>query len=199
MSMINNQFRLIGLTGQAGCGKDTAAGFLRDVMAFRQISLAEPIRRGIVAMFGIPYEYLTDRDLKEKPLDQLCGKSPRYAMQTLGTEWGRNQICLDVWLKVAQRDIDFQRKLADAGNYHIGGVVVSDIRFPGEVKWLKEQGGTLWLIDRPNNPNAINTGHESETPIDAASIDKTIINDGDVDDLCNSIAEMLESMEEQHE
>ncbi|MBL8498029.1 hypothetical protein [Nitrosomonas sp. JL21] len=50
-----NTSKLIGLTGEAGCGKDTAANFMRDVMAFRQISLAEPIRRGIVAMFTIPY------------------------------------------------------------------------------------------------------------------------------------------------
>lgn len=192
---MTNKIKLIGLTGAAGCGKDTAALFLRDVMGFRQLSLAEPIRRGIVAMFGIPYEYLVDRRLKEEPIEQLCGKSPRQAMQTLGTEWGRNHMCLDIWLKVAQRDIDFQSKLAAAGNMHINGVVVSDIRFPGEVKWLKDQGGSLWLIERPNNPHAINTGHESENPIGPYSIDEVIINDGDIDKLHEKIEIMIEKME----
>lgn len=193
---MTQSFKLIGLTGQAGCEKDTVAQFLRDVMAFRPISLAEPIRRGIVAMFAIPYENLVDRELKEQPLKQLCGKTPRQAMQTLGTEWGRNHMCLDVWLKVAQRDIDFQRCLAEAWNMHISGVVISDISFPGEARWLKDQGGVLWRINRPDNPYATNSGrHESEIPIDESYIDKTIANDGDVDDLCNKIAELLEKMD----
>lgn len=189
---MNQKFKLIGLTGQAGCGKDTVAQFLRDVMAFQQISLAEPIRRGIVAMFTIPYENLVDRELKEQPLKQLCGKTPRQAMQTLGTEWGRNHMCLDVWLKVAQLDIDFQRCLAETLNMHISGVVISDIRFPGEARWLQDQGGVLWRINRPDNPYAINTGHESEIPIDESYIDKTIANDGDIDDLHAVIQDLVE-------
>ena len=75
---------------------------------------------------------------------------------------------------------------------HISGVVISDIRFPGEAKWLKDQGGTLWLIERPDNPHAIQIGHASELPIDASAIDETLTNDGDVDDLCNAIAELRE-------
>lgn len=69
------KLKLIGLAGAAGCGKDTVAKFLCDAHEFRQIALADPIRKGIAEMFAIPYEYLVDRALKEQPLDQLCGKS----------------------------------------------------------------------------------------------------------------------------
>lgn len=187
--------KLIGLAGEAGCGKDTVAKFLCDTHEFHQIALAEPIRKGISAMFGIPNECLTDRALKEQPLDHLCGKSPRYAMQTLGTEWGRNQLCLDVWLKVAQRDIDYHQKLAAANNLYLNGIVVSDIRFEGEAKWLRDQGGIIWHIKRPNNPHATLTGHLSEVPILIAENEATIINDGDIDQLHNCILLMMQREE----
>lgn len=193
---MSNKLKLIGLAGAAGCGKDTVAKFLCDTHEFRQIALAEPIRKGIAAMFGIPHEYLTDRALKEQPLDQLCGKSPRYAMQTLGTEWGRNQLCLDVWLKVAQADIDYHQKLAAANNMYLNGIVVSDIRFEGEAKWLRDQGGTIWHINRPNNPYATFTGHLSEVPILIAENEPTITNDGDIDQLHDQIARLMTIAEE---
>lgn len=187
--------KLIGLAGPAGCGKDTVAEFLCDTQEFRQIALAGPIRRGIVAMFGIPLEHLTDPILKMQPLDQLCGKTPRQVMQTLGTEWGRNQICLDVWLKVAQADIDYQRKLAAANNLYLNGIVVSDIRFEGEAKWLRDQGGIIWHIQRPNNPYATYTGHLSEVPIHIADQQPTIINDGDIDQLHEQILRLMNTEE----
>jgi dephospho-CoA kinase len=39
--------RLIGLTGPAGCGKDTVAGFLCIVHGFVQVSFAKPIRNAL--------------------------------------------------------------------------------------------------------------------------------------------------------
>lgn len=181
------KLKLIGLAGAAGCGKDTVAQFLCDTHEFRQIALAEPIRKGIEVMFGIPYECLIDRALKEQPLDQLCGKSPRQAMQTLGTEWGRYHLCLDIWLKVAQREIDYQRKIAAANNLYLNGIVISDIRFEGEAKWLRDQGGIIWHIERPNNPYATFTRHLSEVPILPLQNEPVILNDDDIDQLHEQI------------
>lgn len=190
------QLKLIGLHGLAGCGKDTVAEFLCDNYEFKQISLADPIKKGITAMFGLPHEYLSDRELKEKPLDQLCGKSPRQVMQTLGTEWGRKTLCNDIWLKVAQKDIDYSQKLATTKNYYLNGLVISDIRFEGEAKWLRDQGGTIWHIHRPENPYAIKTEHESEQGIEvSANSDIIILNDGDIEDLQNFVSLIVEQMD----
>lgn len=192
---MNQPLKLIGLAGSAGCGKDTVAKFLCDTQEFRQITLADPIRHGITAMFGIPMGHMTDRALKEQPLDEICGKTPRQVMQTLGTEWGRNQICLDVWLKVAQRDINYQRNLAAANNLYLRGIVVSDIRFEGEAKWLRDQGGIIWHINRSNNPYATFTGHLSEVPINISDHEPTIINDGDIDQLHEQIVQLMQREE----
>jgi len=192
---MTNKLKLIGLHGPAGCGKDTIAEFLRDTQQFRQIALAAPIRNGISVMFGLPMEYLTDRKLKDEPIDLLCGHTPRHAMQTLGTEWGRNHICLDVWLKIAQREIDYQASLAAANNLFLNGIVVSDIRFEGEAKWLRDQGGTIWHIRRPNNPRELNTDHESEKSIVPLDGEPFLINDGDIEQLHDHIAELIETEE----
>lgn len=187
--------KLIGLAGASGCGKDTVAKFLCDTHEFRQIALADPIRIGIVAMFGIPMECLTDRTLKEQPLDRLCGKSPRQVMQTLGTEWGRHHICLDIWLKVAQLGIDYHKHLAAANNLYLNGIVISDIRFEGEAKWLRDQGGIIWHIHRPNNPYATNTGHLSEIPLQPLRDERYIVNGGDIEELYALVATIMGSME----
>lgn len=180
---MTQQLKLIGLAGPAGCGKDTVAQILCDTQEFRRVSLADPIRQGIFTMLGIPEEHLTDRELKELPMVELCGKSPRQAMQTLGTEWGRNCIDPHLWLKVAERKVEYIRRLAATGNACINGIVISDIRFPGEAKWLREQGGQIWHIRRPNNPNATKAEHESEIPLIPEEGDSFIINDRDMDDL----------------
>lgn len=67
--------QLIGLTGRAGCGKDTVARFLCEAHGFVQIALADPLRDGLKAMLGVTDEQLHRRDLKEAPIDWI-GRSP---------------------------------------------------------------------------------------------------------------------------
>ena len=188
--------KLIGLTGPAGCGKDTVAQILCDTQEFRRISLADPIRQGLFTMLGIPEEHLTDRELKEQPMIELCGKSPRQAMQTLGTEWGRNCIDPHIWLKVAERKVEYINRLAATGNAYINGIVISDIRFPGEAKWWREQGGSIWHIRRPNNPNATKAAHESEIPLIPEEGDSFLINDGDMDELFIQVSSLIHQRKE---
>lgn len=193
---MTHPIKLIGLAGPAGCGKDTIAQILLDTQEFRRISLADPIRHGISTMLEIPWDHLNDRELKEQPMIELCGKSPRQAMQTLGTEWGRNCIDPHIWLKVAERKMEYIRRLAETGNACISGIVISDIRFPGEAKWLREQGGSIWHIRRPNNPNATKAAHESEIPLIPEEGDSFIINDGDMDQLFEQIINQMQLSEE---
>ena len=98
---------LIALTGLAGSGKTTAADYLVKAHGFACISFAGPIKSmlrtlGLTALEDI--EEVFEGEGKEKPNRLLCGKSPRFAMQTLGTEWGRDLIGPDLWVNAWNRD-----------------------------------------------------------------------------------------------
>ena len=68
---------IIGLSGAAGCGKDTVADHLIAEHGYSKISFAAPIKRAIEAMFGVGDE-IWARDVKEKKHQHLLGFSPRH-------------------------------------------------------------------------------------------------------------------------
>lgn len=182
--------QLIGLTGRAGCGKDTIANFLMETHGFVQIALADPLRDGLDAMFGITSEQVYRRDLKEEPIDWI-GLSPRQLMQTLGTEWGRHHVAPDIWLRVAARRIE--KYLQAKPCLHIAGIVVSDIRFENEAEWLRSQGGSLWHIERAHKAHNV-ADHVSENGITRANSDIVIANDKTIADLEEMVAEILQEV-----
>ena len=188
--------QLIGLTGRAGCGKNTVADFLCETHGFVQIALADPLRDGLKAMLGLTAEQLHRRDLKETPIDWI-GKSPRELLQTLGTEWGRELVADDLWLRVAARRI--ARIKAYPPHLHVAGIVVSDIRYENEADWLREQGGQLWLIKRnPNHRHAMEertASHSSEQHIPTHAGEPRIYNHGTLDELYDQVAEILQGTE----
>jgi hypothetical protein len=57
---------------------------------FARVRFAGPLKAMMAALGCTNAEI--DGDRKEVPCDLLGGKSPRWAMQTLGTEWGRKLI-----------------------------------------------------------------------------------------------------------
>lgn len=187
--------KLIGLTGRAGSGKDTVARFLCEAHGFVQIALADPLRDGIKAMLGITDEQLQDRDLKEATIDWL-GRSPRELLQTLGTEWGRNHIASDIWLRVAARRIEKYRQSKPC--LHIAGIVVSDIRFENEADWLREQGGQVWHIKRKagNCLDGQAAAHSSEQHIPARAGEPRIYNFGTLEELYDQVTEIIMETEQ---
>lgn len=185
---------LIGLTGRAGCGKDTVARFLCDTHGFVQIALADPLRDGLKAMLGLVDEQLYERALKETPIDWI-GKSPRELMQTLGTEWGRELVADDLWLRAAARRI--ARIKAYPPHLHVAGIVVSDIRYENEADWLRNQGGQLWIIKRnPSHTMEEHTAaHSSEQHLPTRSGEPRIFNHGTLDELYDQVAEILQGVD----
>lgn len=82
--------------------------------------------------------------VKETPHSDLGGRTPRYAMQTLGTEWGRNTIWGKLWTHRVKTLINL--RIQQGFN-----VVVSDVRFPNEVDLVRELGGVVIGITRPGH------------------------------------------------
>ena len=168
---------LIGLAGFAGVGKDTVAAVLARDHGYRRYALADPLREGLAVMLGLDREVFEDRTRKEAPIDWL-GRSPRYLMQTLGTEWGRDLVAADLWLRVAER------RIAALGPR----VVVSDIRFDNEADWVRALGGVVWHIRRPGFGGG---AHRSESGVRVRPGDAVIANDGTLDALAARVAEAL--------
>ena len=88
---------IIGLTGLAGSGETTVARHLMGMHGFVRHRMAEPLKSMLKAL-GLTEQQI-DGDLKEVPCELLGGKTPRHAMQTLGTEWGRDLISQNLWVK----------------------------------------------------------------------------------------------------
>ncbi len=186
--------KLIGLTGPAGSGKDTVAHMLRESRNFHQIAMADPIRLGICTMFNIPMECLTEPDQKNRTMEALGNKTPLETIQTLG-EAGRANIHPDIWIKTAQRKIDYIQQSIAIKALPDSGIVIIDIWKPNEAKWLRDQGGTIWHIRRPNNPFESETTHPREMPIIQHAGEPYIINDGGIAQLQAAVDEQFNKQE----
>lgn len=132
--------RLIGITGFKGAGKSSVAACL-ERHGYVEYALAEPIKEGLQVMFDLPEEAFTDRGMKEAPVADI-GASPRFLAQTLGTEWGRRLVADDLWLRVMKRKM--RRTMQ-----HCTGVVVSDVRFDNEARWIRDAGGAVVRVSGP--------------------------------------------------
>jgi len=154
---MKKKYPVIGLTGAAGSGKDTAADALREHHRFIKLSFAEPVYEMMSIVTLTPVEVLRDRSTKEAVITKM-GVSPRKLGQTLGTEWGRNMINQNIWvdhLDARLHDIELRTGLV--------GLVISDVRFQNEVDYVHSLGGEVWRIERTDNP------HANSLPITPAS------------------------------
>lgn len=164
--------RIIGFAGRAGSGKNTAAAFVPGGWA---MGFADPLYEMVAVLTRMTPTQLRNRDTKEEPIDGL-GVSPRFLLQTLGTEWGRNTVHPDVWVRITARRLD---ALVSRG---IETVVLTDVRFPNEATLIRDRGGEVWRIDRPGTER-MSGGHCSENGLPVSVIDRVIVNDGTRDDL----------------
>ncbi len=149
---------LIGLHSRAHGGKDTVAAHLVEKHGFVQVAFADAVYRGLCAIFGVHDEQiLRSHTYKESSMQWFGGRSPRYLLQTLGTEWGRDMVAKDLWIRIAEREIDRHRAT------NCRGVVVSDVRFDNEADFIRDAGGRIWLIVRPTKDRV--REHVSESGI----------------------------------
>ncbi|MGJ5032368.1 deoxynucleotide monophosphate kinase [Bradyrhizobium sp. HKCCYLS2038] len=139
---------IIAFTGLAGAGKSTAAAHLVKSHGFERVRFAGPLKAMMAALGCSTTEI--DGDRKELPCELLGGKTPRWAMQTLGTEWGRQLIDSDLWIRAWRTAVDASPV----------SVVVDDCRFPNEAEAIRAAGGVLVRIERPGAGTA--SKHESE-------------------------------------
>lgn len=171
---------IVGITGRAGAGKDTFAEFLRLNGNVATSSFAYTLKVMISTMLGVDYQQWEDREWKEKEIPGV-GYSPRYLAQTLGTEWGRECLDKDIWVRLAMNRADEVLKALGPG-WHCA---FTDCRFENEADAIASRGGYIIHVERPGDDSATESQHVSEAGIEVNSLrgDIVIMNDGTLDDL----------------
>jgi hypothetical protein len=147
---------------------------------FVRLPFAGPLK-DMLRVLGLNDRHI-DGDLKESPLAILQGKTPRHAMQTLGTEWGRNLIGTNLWATV------WMHRFSEAVRKSARGVVVDDVRFETEAELIRSLGGTLWHVHRgewSDDP------HPSEMEMRSIDCGVVIDNTGPIADLLMSVDHLV--------
>jgi hypothetical protein len=179
--------RLIAFVGKAGSGKTTAAKCI-ERMGYSRLSFADALKKMLYEGLEIPHEYLYGNK-KSELCEELCGRTARHAMITLGTEWGRDMIHPDIWVNATSRKLG--QLISMGGNRF----VIDDIRFLNEAKWINGLNdiGVIARIVRisRNEGNGEVTQHRSETEQDGIIADWDIRNNSTLDSLYKSIDEVL--------
>ena len=182
--------KLIGLYSPVmQSGKSEVALWLAAAYGVVRLPFAGPLKqmaRVLFRSFGFDettVERMMNGDLKEKHCPEL-NASPRYIMQTLGTEWGRKTIKDSLWVDAA---------LSDARNYmnQYRSVALDDMRFENEAKAILERGGEIWKVIRSGAPKPA-YNHPSEGLLEGFEFDHVIVNDGTIDDLRSQVSEAFE-------
>lgn len=176
---------LIGLWSPSmGSGKTEVANYLSSYEDMRRLRFAGALKEMARAMFTqagfdpVVADRMVDGDLKDE-VCSLFGVTPRYILQTLGTEWGRSLIHPNVWLNIGMTRI---KSLLEDGY----SVVVDDVRFPNEAKAIEEAGGFMVKVERPDAE--ITENHPSEGALADWGFAATIYNESTLDDLYKSAA-----------
>ena len=136
---------VIGLSGFVGSGKTSVAEWFIGNHGFKRYSFADPIRE-MMMVLGVDEATLRDPKRKEEPHPALMGRTPREAMETLGTAWGRDMIHPHLWIG----QFGLRTKKARL-------VIVDDVRFPNEVTAIRSIGGKVFKLIVPGQEPRVNT------------------------------------------
>ena len=152
--------------------------------------------------------------------------TPRKLLQLLGTECGREIIHPNIWVNALMSECkpfikgypqltnSAGKELIEGENYSMGKAIlpnwiITDMRFPNELKAVKDKGGITIRVNRDRGlvgeadkgrfdvtkeglvPSKNNPNHPSETALDNTEFDFVIDNNGTIGDLVEKVKEIL--------
>jgi hypothetical protein len=216
--------QIIGIVGFIGSGKDTVADYLVNLHQFRRESFANSLKDAVSAVFGWERDMLEGRTKQSREwretVDEFWAKrlkmpklTPRWVLQYWGTEVVRRGFHDDMWVASLENRL---RKSTD-------DVIITDCRFPNEIKAIRNAGGKVIRIVRGPEPEwyddarSMNKGasrnmswalskaridklgiHASETAWVGTKFDTVLDNNGTLDELYSQIETMLKSQAQDH-
>jgi hypothetical protein len=148
---------IIGVCGLIGSGKDTIADYLQNIHQFRRESFAHTLKDAVAAVFGWDRELLEGRTKESRAWREqvdtwwaerlnMPNLTPRLVLQLWGTEVCRKGFHDNIWIASLENKL---RKTTD-------DVVISDCRFPNEIKAIKDAGGIVIRVIRGPEPEWYN-------------------------------------------
>ena len=186
---------IIGLTGQMGCGKSTAASYITEKYGFAEYSFANPLKN-IAVIMGFNNDQVFGTQEQKLEVNALWGVSGREFLQKFGTDICRETLPgifpnhdfkqYTIWIKL------FEKYCADNPNLNI---VVSDVRFADEAKFITSACGSIIKIERYNKSAKSNVDmHKSEIPIPECYVSYDIKNNHTIENLRKNIDECLKEL-----
>jgi len=143
---------IIGICGLIGAGKDTIADYLVNIHQFRRESFANSLKDAVAHVFNWDRELLEgrtkqSREWREQPDPWWTTRlgqpiTPRWVLQYWGTEVCRKSFHDDIWIASLENKILNSRD----------DIVISDCRFPNEIKAIKDAGGIVIRVVRGPEP-----------------------------------------------
>lgn len=211
---------IIGLTGRAGSGKDTAAQALIEHRGFHRFALADEVKKAALLIDPLitPQSVwgrescwqqlesidptMSDRDEPER-LSWMVGMigwdaakqipEVRRLLQTIGTEAGWQLHGQDLWTTRVQHQVEALP--ADQN------IVITDIRMPHELAWLRTIGGSLATILRSEHDSMLGTAQRNhiseagpgEAELEVFSNDR-ILNNGSIETLQSTMLHVADRL-----
>ena len=209
---------IIGVCGFIGSGKDTVADYLTNFHGFRRESFANSLKDAVAHVFGWDRTMLEGRTKQAREWREQVDPwwanrlnmptlTPRWVLQYWGTEVCRKAFHDDIWIAA------LENKLRNSTD----DIVISDCRFPNEIKSIKDAGGIVVRVHRGPEPEwydaavSVNKGdrgnmnwalsrakiealgiHASETAWVGTEFDIVLDNNSTIDELTAQVKDLVE-------
>jgi hypothetical protein len=209
---------IIGVCGFIGSGKDTVADYLTNFHGFRRESFANSLKDAVAHVFGWDRTMLEGRTKQAREWREQVDPwwanrlnmptlTPRWVLQYWGTEVCRKAFHDDIWIAA------LENKLRNSTD----DIVISDCRFPNEIKSIKDAGGIVVRVHRGPEPEwydaavSVNKGdrgnmnwalsrakiealgiHASETAWVGTKFDVVLDNNSTIDELTAQVKDLVE-------
>lgn len=202
--------RLIGLCGFAGTGKDTVADLLCEHYGFQKVAFADKV---YAMALEINYYFPTLKEDYKSLVERLGYETAKGTHQEVRDylvkigHSARQVLSPTIWVDSVLPPVNTRPQISRNVLQAIGldpvlppfdstlhvteftkPIVISDVSNPTEGNRIRERGGQVWRIHRPNHGPIDHTEGEL---IANTQCDKTIINDGSFVDLRHYVDEMM--------
>ena len=180
---------IIGLAGKKRSGKNSVANMIselasKDGWTVKEFAFAYQVKREVADACEVSVDYI------EKHKDMF-----RLGLQWWGTEFRRAMYGDKYWIK----QLNFAMEQEGLGQFDKHLYIVTDVRFKNEADYIKNLGGLVVRIERPealtwrdwlpwNIIRKSRDNHASETDLDNHPFRAFIVNSGTMEQLRTNVA-----------